>query len=152
MRPGAPAPVGEAAQPPGGAAAPVTPGWRSRTQGGSARPECWRERRCVRWPISVGRSAQVGGAGADPSRVHFERLVIEAGKRTYALDLHRRLTVIAGVGHLEREGLITELIGGLSAGRSGVHLEIASDAGQRYAIFRPAGDAIGSSTSTTRPT
>jgi hypothetical protein len=71
--------------------------------------------------------------------VHFERLVIEAGKRTYALDLHRRLTVIAGVGHLEREGLITELIGGLSAGRSGVHLEIASDAGQRYAIFRPAG-------------
>jgi hypothetical protein len=71
--------------------------------------------------------------------VHFERLVIEAGKRTYALDLHRRLTVIAGVGHLEREGLITELIGGLSAGRSGVHLEIASDAGQRFAIFRPAG-------------
>jgi hypothetical protein len=71
--------------------------------------------------------------------MHFERLVIEAGKRTYALDLHRRLTVIAGVGHLEREGLITELIGGLSAGRSGVHLEIASDAGQRYAIFRPAG-------------
>ncbi len=71
--------------------------------------------------------------------MHFERLVIEAGKRTYALDLHRRLTVIAGVGHLEREGLITELIGGLSAGRSGVHLEIASDAGQRFAIFRPAG-------------
>jgi len=71
--------------------------------------------------------------------MHFERLVIEAGKRTYALDLHRRLTVIAGVGHLEREGLITELIGGLGAGRSGVHLEIASDAGQRYAIFRPSG-------------
>jgi hypothetical protein len=71
--------------------------------------------------------------------VHFERLVIEAGHRTYALDLHRRLTVIAGVGQLEREGLITELIGGLSAGRSGVHLEIASDAGARYAIFRPAG-------------
>ncbi len=71
--------------------------------------------------------------------MHFERLVIEAGKRTYALDLHPRLTVIAGVGHLEREGLITELIGGLGAGRSGVHLEIASDAGERYAIFRPAG-------------
>ena len=65
--------------------------------------------------------------------------MIEAGKRTYALELHRRLTVIAGVGRLERDGLITELIGGLSAGRSGVHLEIASDAGARYAIFRPAG-------------
>jgi hypothetical protein len=71
--------------------------------------------------------------------VHFERLVIEAGQRTYSLDLHRRLTVIAGVGPLEREGLITELIGGLAAGRSGVHLEIASDAGARYAIFRPEG-------------
>jgi hypothetical protein len=71
--------------------------------------------------------------------VHFERLVIEAGKRTYSLDLHRRMTVIAGVGPLEREGLITELIGGLGAGRSGVHLEIASDAGARYAIFRPEG-------------
>jgi hypothetical protein len=71
--------------------------------------------------------------------VHFERLVIEAGHRTYALDLHRRMTVIADVGEHEREGLITELIGGLSAGRSGVHLEIASDAGERFAIFRPAG-------------
>ena len=65
--------------------------------------------------------------------------MIEAGKRTYSLDLHRRMTVIAGVGPLEREGLITELIGGLGAGRSGVHLEIASDAGARYAIFRPEG-------------
>lgn len=65
--------------------------------------------------------------------------MIEAGRRTYSLDLHRRMTVIAGVGHLEREGLITELLGGLSAGRSGVHLEIASDAGARYAIFRPEG-------------
>ena len=65
--------------------------------------------------------------------------MIEAGKRTYSLDLHRRMTVIAGVGQLERDGLITELIGGLGAGRSGVHLEIASDAGARYAIFRPEG-------------
>jgi len=71
--------------------------------------------------------------------VHFERLVIEAGAETFSLDLHRRLTIIAGVGRLEREGLITELIGALGRGRSGVHLEIASDAGARYAIFRPAG-------------
>jgi len=76
---------------------------------------------------------------ADPPRVHFERLVIEAGTDTFSLDLHRQMTVIAGVGGTEREGLITELIGGLGQGRSGVHLEIASDAGARYAIFRPAG-------------
>jgi hypothetical protein len=71
--------------------------------------------------------------------VHFERLVIEAGDDTFSLDLHRRMTVIAGVGPLEREGLVTELLGALGRGRSGVHLEIATDAGDRYAIFRPAG-------------
>ena len=74
---------------------------------------------------------------ADPPRVHFERLVIESGADTFSLDLHRQMTVIAGVGRPERDGLITELIGGLGRGRSGVHLEIASDAGTRYAIFRP---------------
>ncbi len=71
--------------------------------------------------------------------MYFERLVIEAGDDTFSLDLHHRMTVIAGVGSLEREGLITELLGALGRGRSGVHLEIQSDAGARYAIFRPAG-------------
>jgi hypothetical protein len=71
--------------------------------------------------------------------VHFERLAIEAGDTTFSLDFHERLTVIAGVGQLERDGLITELIGALSSGRSGVHLELASDAGSRYALFRPVG-------------
>jgi hypothetical protein len=71
--------------------------------------------------------------------VHFERLVIESGTDTFSLDLHPNMTVIAGVGRAERDGLITELIGGLGRGRSGVHLEIGSDAGARYAVFRPAG-------------
>ena len=52
------------------------------------------------------------------------------------------MTVIAGVGRPERDGLITELVGGLGRGRSGVHLEIASDAGTRYAIFRPAREVL----------
>ncbi len=69
--------------------------------------------------------------------MHFERLVIEAGADTFSLDLHKQMTVIAGVGRLEREGLISELIGALGRGRSGVHLEIATDGGARYAIFRP---------------
>jgi hypothetical protein len=73
--------------------------------------------------------------------VHFERLAIEAGDTTFTLDFHERLTVIAGVGSLERDGLVNELVGALSTGRSGVHLELASDAGARYAIFRPVGAA-----------
>ncbi len=69
--------------------------------------------------------------------MHFERLVIEAGSNTFTLDLHPRLTVIGGVGRIEREGLITELIGSLGAGRDGVHVELVSDSGGRFAIFRP---------------
>jgi len=71
--------------------------------------------------------------------VHFERLVIEAGTNTFSLDINRRLTVVAGVGRLERDGLISELVSALGTGRSGVHLELASDAGTRYTIFRPVG-------------
>ena len=71
--------------------------------------------------------------------MHFERLVIEAGHNTFTLDLHPRLTVIGGVGQIERDGLITELIGSLGAGRSGVHVELVSDSGTRLAIFRPHG-------------
>jgi len=71
--------------------------------------------------------------------VHFERLAIEAGGTTFSLAFAERLTVIAGVGRLERDGLITELVSSLGPGRGGVHLELRSDAGNRYAIFRPAG-------------
>ena len=71
--------------------------------------------------------------------MHFERLVIEAGDNTFTLDLHPRLTVIAGVGRLEREGLVSELVGALSASRPGVHLELEEDSGRHLAVFRPHG-------------
>lgn len=71
--------------------------------------------------------------------MRFERLVIEADENTFSLEFHPRLTVISGVGRLEREGLITELIGSLSSSRAGVHAEIAADNGNRFAIFRPHG-------------
>ena len=88
---------------------------------------------------AVGLLAQVRPVGRRKRVVHFERLAIEASDTTFTLDFHERLTVIAGVGQLERDGLITELVGALSSGRSGVHLELASDAGTRYALFRPVG-------------
>lgn len=71
--------------------------------------------------------------------MHFERLIIEAGRTSFSLELHRNLTVIGGVGPVEREGLINEMVGALGPGRPGVHLELASDAGTRYALFRPVG-------------
>jgi hypothetical protein len=69
--------------------------------------------------------------------VRYERLVIEGGGATYALDFHPRLTVICGVGQLERDGIVNELVGALGATRAGVHAEIVADNGHEFAIFRP---------------
>jgi len=71
--------------------------------------------------------------------VQFQRLVIEAGDNTFTLDLHPGLTVVGGVSQIERDGLINEMISALGHGRPGVHLELTSDSGKRFAVFRPAG-------------
>jgi hypothetical protein len=71
--------------------------------------------------------------------MRFDRLVIEADENTFSLEFHPRLTVIGGVGRLEREGLISELVGSLSSSRAGVHAEIVADNGNRFAVFRPFG-------------
>lgn len=67
----------------------------------------------------------------------MSRMVIEAGRHTIALDLHPKLTVITGVGALERESLAGELLGALGASRPGVHVELTTDDGRHLAVFRP---------------
>jgi uncharacterized protein YhaN len=71
--------------------------------------------------------------------VHFERLVIESGDNSISFDLHPRLTVISGLGQMERDGLVNEFIGALGNSRSGIHLELMADNGHRFAVFRPNG-------------
>lgn len=63
--------------------------------------------------------------------------MIEAGANTFTVDLHRKLTVVAGMGPVERESLIGEMIGSLAGTRPGVHLEIEDDQGRHLAVFRP---------------
>ncbi len=65
------------------------------------------------------------------------RMVIEAGRHTIALDLHPRMTVITGIGDIERESLAGELLGGFGPSRPGVHLEVRTDDGRHLAVFRP---------------
>jgi hypothetical protein len=69
--------------------------------------------------------------------VRLDRLVIETGRDAFRLDFHPRLTVIAGAGALEREGLVQELVSAMGPGRPGVHLEVTTDAGDHYAVYRP---------------
>ena len=61
--------------------------------------------------------------------MRVDRLVLEAAGRSVALDLHPRLTVVNGVGGVEREGLVSEFVGALGSRRSGVHLELTWDDG-----------------------
>jgi len=71
--------------------------------------------------------------------VRFERLVIDSGDNTMAVDLHPRLTVISGMGQIERDALISEFIASLGSARAGLHIELCSDKGTRLAVFRPDG-------------
>ena len=80
-----------------------------------------------------------GGRSADAPNVQFERLVIESGDNSIGFDLHPRLTVIAGLSQMERDGLVNEFVGALGNSRSGVHLELVAGNGNRFAIFRPNG-------------
>ena len=69
--------------------------------------------------------------------MRFQRLLLEAGSTTVTVDLHPRLTVIAGVGELERESLVTELLAGLAGSRPGTHVEVVTDSGRRLGILHP---------------
>lgn len=69
--------------------------------------------------------------------MRYQRLILEAGANAVTVRFHPRLTVIAGVGRSEREGLVSELLGALSGGRGGAHLEVMDDHGRRLAIIRP---------------
>lgn len=69
--------------------------------------------------------------------MRVQRLVIESGEDTFTLDLHPRLTVVAGMGPLERDSLIGEIVGALGGSRSGVHVELVERSGRHLALFRP---------------
>ena len=69
--------------------------------------------------------------------MRIERLVTETEFHSVALDFHPRLTVVGGLDQFDRERLADEVISSLAGHRAGVHLELLSDRGARYAVFRP---------------
>lgn len=71
--------------------------------------------------------------------MRISRLVIEANQNTVSVAFHPRLTVVAGVPAAIRTTLAAEMVGGLGSDRSGAHLELASDAGKQFTVFRPTG-------------
>ena len=71
----------------------------------------------------------------------YERLVLESPTHQTVLELHPALTVVCGVGALERDGLVGEFVGALGSARPGVHLEVCTDDDRHLAVFRPMGAA-----------
>jgi hypothetical protein len=70
--------------------------------------------------------------------MRVDRLAIDSGEgATFTLDLHPRLTVVAGMGRAERESLLGELVGALGGSRPGVHVEVTARDGRHLAAFRP---------------
>jgi hypothetical protein len=68
--------------------------------------------------------------------MRYGRLTLGSGKSAPAIAFHPRLTVIAGVGPLERDCLIGELIGALSGTRRGTALELTDDDGRTLVVDR----------------
>ena len=73
------------------------------------------------------------------NNVRYQRLILESGGNAVTLRFHDRLTVIAGLGAQERDGLVGEIIGGLAGTRQGTHLEILDDTSRRLAVLRNRG-------------
>jgi len=93
-----------------------------------------------RRPRHKGTGAQTPtadrGAGR-LDRVRWERLILSSGDHSVTVRFHPRLTVVVGVGPLEREGVTSELLGALRGPRPGTNLELVRDDGRRLAVLRP---------------
>src|SRR5580765_6006687 len=69
--------------------------------------------------------------------MRYERFEIHTATSRLSLALHPRLTVLAGVGAVERQELIDGFIGALGTNLTGVCAEIMQDNGRRLAVSEP---------------
>ena len=69
--------------------------------------------------------------------MRWERLILSSPDSSVTLRFHPRLTVVVGVGPVEREGVASELLGALAGPRPGTNLEVTRRDGRRIAVLRP---------------
>jgi hypothetical protein len=72
--------------------------------------------------------------------VRFERLTLTSGSTSVSMPFHPRLTVVAGVGRLERDSITTELLGAMAGTKRRSRLELVDDRGRRLVVERHESD------------
>ncbi len=69
--------------------------------------------------------------------MRIERIELETADQRVEMSFHPSLTVVTGLGRLEREALATEILGALGAGRPGLSVDVVADNGRRVSVTRP---------------
>lgn len=69
--------------------------------------------------------------------MRIARVELATGNETVELHLHPRLTLVTGLGRLEREALAAEVLGAISSGRPGLSVDIVADDGRCLEVRRP---------------
>ncbi len=69
--------------------------------------------------------------------MRIDRLEVATSTDTMEMRLHPRITVITGLGQLEREALTAEVATALSNGRPGLNVEVLEDSGRILLVNRP---------------
>ena len=69
--------------------------------------------------------------------MRWERLILSSPDSTVTVRFHPRLTVVVGVGPVEREGVTSEVLGALGGPRPGTNLELVGGDNRRIAVLRP---------------
>lgn len=71
--------------------------------------------------------------------MRLQRLVVEDGNQSFALDVHDHLTVVGVDDALDRERVVAELLHSFGPARDGVHTEFVDHQARSLTAFRPRG-------------
>jgi hypothetical protein len=69
--------------------------------------------------------------------VRIDRLELETTSETVELVLHPLLTVVTGLGRLEREALTSEILSAIGQGRPGLSADVVGPDGKSLRVLRP---------------
>lgn len=77
------------------------------------------------------------GKNAEAIVVRIDRIELATSNDRVQLRLHPAITVVTGLGKLEREALASEVLGAVGPGRAGLSVDLVADNGRCLEVHRP---------------